>query len=255
MAKKDKKMIKIVYFDEGSATDFIYVLEGGKNTDKKEHIVSKATEIAVGAEAEAKKSAGILSIISAKVGASANADFSREGSTIITKAIENTILTDYLDHAAKSGKPYIRIFADCKPYPYPESFAYFKMLTPYLKMTNGQIEVSDGLSLNLALMDEALDSGRGYYELMADCAGETVVLRFNIKAFRNNYFISDLVKMNLDYHAVEVGTVSIDSLTMQSEFGDKREKEISGFDLIDRDSSISSDEIKVYDVILAGVCR
>lgn len=52
-----------------------------------------------------------------------------------------------------------------------------------------------------------------------------------------------------------MGTVSIDSLTMQSEFGDKREKEISGFDLIGRDSSISSDEIKVYDVILAGVCR
>ena len=50
-------------------------------------------------------------------------------------------------------------------------------------------------------------------------------------------------------------SVSIDSLTMQSEFGDKREKEISGFDLIGRDSSISSDEIKVYDVILAGVCR
>ena len=82
MAKKVKKMIKIVYFDEGSATDFIYVLEGGKNTDKKEHIVSKATEIAVGAEAEAKKSAGILSIISAKVGAAANADFSREGKDI-----------------------------------------------------------------------------------------------------------------------------------------------------------------------------
>lgn len=27
MAKKVKKMIKIVYFDEGSATDFIYILE------------------------------------------------------------------------------------------------------------------------------------------------------------------------------------------------------------------------------------
>ena len=35
MAKKDKKMIKVVYFDEGSATDFIYVIEGGKSTDRK----------------------------------------------------------------------------------------------------------------------------------------------------------------------------------------------------------------------------
>ena len=109
MAKKDKKMIKVVYFDEGSATDFIYVIEGGKSTDRKEHIVTKATEIAIGAEAEASKSAGLFSIISAKVGAAANADFSREGNTIITKAIENTILTDYLEHAAKGGKSYIRI--------------------------------------------------------------------------------------------------------------------------------------------------
>lgn len=255
MAKKDKKMIKVVYFDEGSATDFIYVLEGGKNTDRKEHIVTKATEIAIGAEAEASKSAGLFSIISTKVGAAANADFSREGNTIITKAIENTILTDYLEHTAKAGKSYIRIFSDCKPYPYPKSFAFFKMLTPYLKMTNGQIEVADGLSLNLALMDEVLDSGRGYYELMADCDGETVVLRFNIKAFRNNYFISDLVKMNLDYHAIEVGTVNIGSLPMESEFGDNQEKEINGFDMIDNTSPVGSDEIKVYDVILAGVCR
>ena len=50
---KAKKMIKIVYFDEGSATDFIYVLTGGKSTDKKEHIVTKSSELAVGAEAEA----------------------------------------------------------------------------------------------------------------------------------------------------------------------------------------------------------
>lgn len=255
MAKKDKKMIKIVYFDEGSATDFIYVLEGGKSTDKKEHIVTKATELAVGAEAELSKSAGILSIISAKVAAGANADFSREGSTIITKAIENTILTDYLEHTEKEIKPYIRVFQNCTPYPYPKSFAFFKMLTPYLKMTDGQVAIDSGLSLNLALIDDALDSGRGYYELMAKCDGETVVLRFNIKAFRNNYFISDLVKMNMDYHAIEVGTVDIGSLTMESEFGDKHEKEISGFDIIDNYKATNSDEIKVYDVILAGVCR
>lgn len=254
MARKDKKMIKVVYFDEGSATDFIYVLEGGKNTDKKEHIVTKATEFAIGAETEVSKSAGIFSIISAKVGGGANADFSREGNTIITKAIENTILTDYLACVAKDGKSYIRVFTDCKPFPYPKSFAFFKMLTPYLKMTNGQIEVADGLSLNLALMDEALDSGRGYYELMANCNGEIIVLRFNIKAFRNNYFISDLVKMNLDYYAIEVGTVNIGSLTMESEFGDNQEKEISGFDIISSNSVANSDEIKVYDVILAGVC-
>ena len=154
MAKKDKQMIKIVYFDEGSVTDFIYVLNGGKNTDKKEHIITKTTELAAGAEAEANKSANVLSILSAKIGVGANADFTREGNTIITKAIESSLLTDYLEYISKNGKSYIKIFSNCKPYPYPKSFAFFKMLTPYLKMTNGQIEVTEGLSLNLSLMDE-----------------------------------------------------------------------------------------------------
>lgn len=120
-----KKMIKVVYFDEGSATDFIYVLAGGKSSNKKEHIVTKTTEIAARAEAEASKSASIFSMLTAKVGIDGNADFSREGSTIITKAIENTILTDYINYAEKEGKEYIRIFSNCKPYPYPKSFAFF----------------------------------------------------------------------------------------------------------------------------------
>ena len=255
MAKKDKQMIKIVYFDEGSVTDFIYVLNGGKNTDKKEHIITKTTELAAGAEAEANKSASVLSILSAKIGVGANADFTREGNTIITKAIENTLLTDYLEYISKNGKAYIKIFSNCKPYPYPKSFAFFKMLTPYLKMTNGQIEVTEGLSLNLSLMDEALDSGRGYYELMVDYNDETAVLRFNIKAFRNNYYISDLVKMNLDYHAIEVGSVSIGSLTMESEFGERQDNEINGFDIVENRIPTNSNDLKVYDVILAGVYR
>jgi hypothetical protein len=254
--KKTKKMIKIIYFDEGSATDLIYVLAGGKNTDKKEQIVTKTSELTLDAETEASKSAGLISLISGSMGLKGNADLSREGNTIITKAIENTILTDYLKCAEKEGKNYIRIFEDCRPYPYPKSFAFFKMLTPYLKMTDGNIEVADGLKLNLSLMDEALDSGRGYYELIADNNGEKVVLRFNIKAFRNNYYISDLVKMKMDYHAIEVGTVNMDNLIMESEFGDSGDNDINGYDLVDSNSSEHcTDEIKVYDVVLAGGCK
>lgn len=33
-AKKPKTFIKIIYFDEGSATDLLYILSGGKSTDK-----------------------------------------------------------------------------------------------------------------------------------------------------------------------------------------------------------------------------
>lgn len=55
-------------------------------------------------------------------------DFSREGLTIITKAIENTILTDYLACVQKEAKEYIRIFSACRQYLYPESLHMGEML-------------------------------------------------------------------------------------------------------------------------------
>lgn len=253
--EKKTKMIKVVYFDEGSATDFIYVLGGGKNMDKEEHIVRKTTELAAGAEAQAKANLGIITMIASKFGIDGSAEIAREGSTIITKAVENTILTDYLTCAKGDGKDYIRVFSNCKPYPYPESFAYYKMLTPYLIMTEGKVPIAEGLNINLAMMDQALDSGRGYYELMAEVDKEVAVLRFNIKAFRNNYSIADLIKMNLDYHATEVGSVKLTNLTMQSEFGVTEKAEISGYDIANENDIDHIDEVKVYDVILAGVCK
>lgn len=248
-------IIKIVYFDEGSATDFIYVLDGGKPFDKEEHIVKKTTELAAGAEAQVNTKLGFFAAIASKIGIEGSADIVREGSKIITKAVENTILTDYLKCAEGEGKDYVRIFSHCKPYPYPESFAYYKMITPYLIMTEGRVPVAEGLNINLAMMDQALDSGRGYYELITQTDTEPVVLRFNIKAFRNNYSIADLIKMNLDYHAIEVGTVKISNLTMQSEFEETDSSVISGYDIANGKDDVSSDEIKVYDVIMAGVCK
>ena len=142
------------------------MLDGGKPFDKEEHIVKKTTELAAGAEAQVNTKLGFFAAIASKIGIEGSADIVREGSKIITKAVENTILTDYLKCAEGEGKDYVRIFSHCKPYPYPESFAYYKMITPYLIMTEGRVPVAEGLNINLAMMDQALDSGRGYYELI-----------------------------------------------------------------------------------------
>ncbi len=252
MKKTVNRMVKIVYFDEGSATDFIYVMSGGKTVDKVEHIVQRTTDLAADAEASAQAKFGLITMLASKVGIDGSADIARESSKIITKAVENTILTDYLECASKATS--IKTFSNCKTYPYPESFAYYKMLTPYLIMTEGNVALADDLKINLAMMDRALDSGRGYYELMVEAEHERAVLRFNIKAFRNNYSISDLIKMNLDYHAIEVGTVNLANLTMQSEFEGATTDEPSGYEMMNENMT-SSDEVKVYDVILAGVCK
>ena len=43
---------------------------------------------------------------------------------------------------------------------------------------------------------------------------------------------------------------------MESEFGEQYEREVSGFDLASENQvAQTTDDIKVYDVILAGVCR
>lgn len=255
-SENQKKIVKVVYFDEGSATDFIYVLAGGKEETKSEKIVEKTVDISAKANAEAGGKLNIFSLFSAKIGAEAEAEMMREGKSLVTKALETTVLTEYLKTVKAEGASYIKVFSNCKPYPYPNSFAYFKMITPYLSMTDGAVHIDDDFKLNLALMDKALDSGRGYYELVAEDNGRKVVLRFNIKAFRNNYYISDLVKMNLEYHAIEVGTISEKQLAMELEFGDvssKGEKDISGYDVIDSEHNQEDEMISVYDVIMAGV--
>ena len=66
--KKSKTFIKIIYFDEGSATDLLYILGGGKSTDKEEKIVTKTTQLAAGAEAQAGAKINLLTKITAGMG-------------------------------------------------------------------------------------------------------------------------------------------------------------------------------------------
>lgn len=247
--KPEKTFIKVVYFDEGSATDFIHIMEGGKPEERSEKIIEKTTQLAAKAAASANASMKFFGFFQANAEGGGGTGFSREGTSVMKKAIENTILTDYLTLAGMKKHSYIKTFSDCTLFPYPDSFAYFKMLTPFLIMTDGTIDAGE-LKLNPSKMDMALESGRGYYELMVQYEEKLSVLRFNIKAFRNNYSIADLVKMNLDFHAMEVGKVGLSMLTMQSEFSDKK-VEVNGFNLVNETHSES--ECTVYDVILAGV--
>ena len=83
--KKSKTFIKIIYFDEGSATDLLYILGGGKSTDKEEKIVTKTTQLAAGAEAQAGAKINLLTKITAGMGIDGSADASREGHQVLDK--------------------------------------------------------------------------------------------------------------------------------------------------------------------------
>ena len=82
---------------------------------------------------------------------------------------------------------------------------------------------------------------------------EKCILRFNIDAFRNNYGISDIVKMNLKYYAIKVGESTEASLNIEEEFkADYEDSTITS--LTDNVDEVEDKELlTVYDVVLAGV--
>ena len=134
---------------------------------------------------------------------------------------------------------------------YKNSIAFFKMFTPYLTMTKSDM-ISEGVSFDLSRMDEAFESGKGYYEMIAETeSGNKCVFRFNIDAFRNNYSIADLTKMNLAYYGVKVGKVDINLLDINKEFNFEPTTINSAFDI--ENNNQNTNEIDVYDIMLAGV--
>lgn len=244
-------IIKVIYFDEGSATDLIHLSEGGDVSETRKSVSQKSSRIAASAKAKIAASFKWLPFVKVETSANTEAELSYSGNKMIEKAITNTILTDYIE-IAKTNESYIEVFDEIVVRPYKESITHMKIVTPYLLMTEGKYKIDSDLKLNIAKMDEAFENGKGYYELIVKKDEENFVLRFNINAFRNNYSISDLIKMRLTYHAIEVGKISLNNLDMKKEFDLEEKKETSGIELV-KGNKVSEEFVKVFDVILAGV--
>ena len=85
--------------------------------------------------------------------------------------------------------------------------------------------------VNVQLIDEAIKNGKGYFEMILNDSSlnESYVLRFNLKSFKNSYSLTDLVKMELTYHAVKVGSIRLTDLDIEREFSfDNRNNFVDG---------------------------
>ncbi|MEW6010350.1 MAG: DUF6414 family protein [Euryarchaeota archaeon] len=251
MGKEEKKMTRIVYFDELGAADYLTI-----NGELVEQIITEISEKNKNIGAETKLKGWAKVSLWPWVGGSADgnvkADIEKSNSNMIKTTISNALLSDFLEKREED----IEILTNNYLEPYPNSIAFFKMFTPYLKMfSNDSTTTDDGVPLNISNMDEAFEYGKGYYEMIANPKIEEEnenkkILRFNINAFRNNYTIADLTKMDLTYYMVKVGSANEDSLDIIKEF-DMDEKLISWKDMTN--SKDDEKVLDVYDVILAGV--
>lgn len=266
--------IKLIYFDESFVADFIQIIAGGELKKTTEFI----TNVNLGGEASGDMEASIGAdkngfsklvefISGASLGLSAkagvNTAYTRD--KVVKNILENTLLADFMDilksDERKSDKNKkckgIHIFDKLEVRPEPNSFTFFMLAAPFFSMIDGDFPISadDGreIKLNIQQIGQAINDGRGYYEFIAHTGGEDIVLRFNISAFRNNYTMSDLPKMQLTYYAIYVGETSRDKLQIQKEFefGTKTTTRINyGSSL---QPTLNEIKLKVYDVILSGV--
>lgn len=246
----EKELKKIIYFDENSATDLIYIKNGGNIQEVFKSDKENKKEIDLGLNGDLGSNFKLFSILKAKISGEGNISYNKHSDNLLSQIITNTVITDYLKISEDEK---IIKFEDVVVYAYPNSLAYFKLITPYMAMTEGKVEVDSDFSINIALMDSALEKAKGYYEMIVERDNIKSILRFNLTSFRNNYSLADLVKMRLTFHAIQVGSIAEEVLSIDKEFS-LDDSEITGFDLSsEKDEKEKSNKIYVYDVIMAGI--
>lgn len=250
LAKKKQNnplFLKVIYFDESTAQDYIDIVNGGRLDWSKEENKEKVAKILAEIESEAQAGFNVIGFIKAMVSGSASIGASQDISKILGTTLKNTLLTDYISFASKDDN--IKKIQNSGVYAPDNSISLYRMYSSYLS-----IVPTEQMPINMDKLNEALLGERGYYAmLLTNEEQSTCVLRFNIKAFKNNYNLADLSKMKLTYYGVKVGTCTREQLSIESEFENKPEKgAISAESIVDGFVS-KTNELEVYDIVLAGV--
>lgn len=251
MGKKDenRKIIKVVYFDETAATDYITIQNGGHidwtTTENKEKLAKIIAEI----DLQAKGGFNLFSFIKASLSGQASTNMNASTNKLITSTVTNTLLTDYISLASEDKN--IRQFHDDGVYAPKNSVSMYKMYSSYLN-----IVPKDQIPIDLEGLNNAILGERGYYQMLLNKEEEaTCVLRFNINAFKNDYSLADLSKMNLSYYGVKVGECTKEQLSMEKEFEIEQQNETPDVKEIVTGTKTESSTtfLDVYDIVLAGV--
>lgn len=267
-ADSKRKLCKIVYFDEGSATDFVQIVHGGGLTSTTELFESDEDRGSAAVDAEAKVGLGALlhGLLGARASVSVDTSLSTsfDSGEMAKSIITNTLLTDFLACVSPSDDSSIHVFEGYDINPVSNSMSSFMLLTPYLGMLRSGSSVSAGdFAISLDRIDDAIKKGKGYYEFLAVSKNnekDRRLLRFNGSALKNNYKLPDLTKMDLLFYAVKVGKTRIADLDVESELefvgssGMPKNPDYPVSSAAADDNSASDDEeLDMYDVILAGV--
>lgn len=241
------QMIKTIYFDEEAAQDYLDIKNGGRfdwSSDENKEKISKII-----CEIDAKASGGFNFLSFIKATLEGKTDFERDAtlSKIIDSTLKNTLLSDYIQQAESDGA--IKKFTGITIYPPENSFTMYKLLSSYLTVVP-----KEQLPIDMEKLNEAVLGDRGYYEMFVS-EDEAIILRFNSKAFRNNYNLTDLTKMDLVYYGVRVGAFDRDRIGIDKEFQVNATERLDVGEVFGEHKEAYTSSCDVYDIVLAGVIR
>lgn len=246
------EFLKIVYFDEAAAQDYVDVTNGGRLDWSTQENKEKIAKIVAEIEAQAKSGFNILNYIKATFQGKVDASASAELTSAFDKTIKNTLLTDYIQAASKDE--HVKKFENSGVYAPENSVTLYKMVSSYLT-----IVPKEEMPIDMEKLNEAILGERGYYDMLLKTEKERKsVLRFNLKAFKNNYNLVDLSKMKLTYFGIKVGTCGENHLSIDKEFEFQPvEKKTTAEEIVEGEKSADEreKELDVYDIVLAGVVR
>jgi hypothetical protein len=250
-------MYKVIYFDEGSATDFLQIYYGGNIEVVDEESGKFAYKLKGSAEGKVGVGKSFLSLIKASISLTGSADVEKSKDSLLKSTITNTLLSDFVEFAnSEENENKISIFKGFKVDALGDSFTFIKMYSPYIKLLKEDTKYTQDLAdFNFVDIDEILKGAKGYYELLAVKGKEKSILRFNINSFRNSYTLTDLTKMDLIFYGLRVGECKIEDLLVENEFPKETEnKKLTAAEIFnERTVEDTDDRLQIYDVLLAGV--
>ena len=153
------EFLKIVYFDEAAAQDYVDVTNGGRLDWSTQENKEKIAKIVAEIEAQAKSGFNILNYIKATFQGKVDASASAELTSAFDKTIKNTLLTDYIQAASKDE--HVKKFENSGVYAPENSVTLYKMLSSYLT-----IVPKEEMPIDMEKLNEAILGERGYYDML-----------------------------------------------------------------------------------------
>lgn len=248
---------KVVYFDASSATDYLTIKHKGifSQTSKTISNSEVTTQISGGTSISAELNSPIFKTIS--LSSEIKADINDSGSSkhIIEATLTMSVMTEFIKEARKDDKNISKLDNITLKIE-QDSSSFLKIISPFLSLIKDNSQIPEFENIDIAKFNDMLSQLKGYYEITTlNKKGETVVLRFNIDSFRNNYRLSDLSIMDLTYYAVKIGVCTKADLNLIPNFfaTDKQTVVYDDIMLQDTTNQKGIKNIPVYDVIFAGI--